>query len=49
MRNTGDFEQRVSRSIQASIAVKELLLRSAEVVFIIAKVSERLVDTIDKW
>lgn len=46
MRNTGDFEQRVSHSIQASIAVKELLLRSPEVVFIIAKVSERLVDTI---
>ena len=46
MRNTGDFEQRVSHSIQASIAVKELLLRSAEVVSIIAKVSERLVDTI---
>ena len=48
MRNTGDFEQRVSHSIQASIAVKELLLRNAEVVSIIAKVSERLVDTITK-
>jgi D-sedoheptulose 7-phosphate isomerase len=48
MRDTGDFEQRVSRSIQASIAVKELLLRNAEVVSIIAKVSERLVDTITK-
>ena len=48
MRNTGDFEQRVSCSIQASIAVKELLLRNAEVVSIIAKVSERLVDTITK-
>ena len=46
MRNIGDFEQRVSHSIQASIAVKDLLLRSAEVVSIIAKVSERLVDTI---
>jgi D-sedoheptulose 7-phosphate isomerase len=48
MRDTGDFEQRVSRSIQASIAVKELLLRNAAVVSIIAKVSERLVDTITK-
>lgn len=48
MRDTGDFEQRVSRSIQASIAVKELLLRDAEVVSIIAQVSERLVDTITK-
>jgi D-sedoheptulose 7-phosphate isomerase len=48
MRDTGDFEQRVSRSIQASIAVKELLLGNAEVVSIIAKVSERLVDTMAK-
>jgi D-sedoheptulose 7-phosphate isomerase len=48
MRDTGDFDQRVSRSIQASIAVKQLLLRNAEVVSIIAKVSERLVDTVRK-
>jgi D-sedoheptulose 7-phosphate isomerase len=48
MRDTGDFEQRVSRSIEASIAVKELLLRNAAVVSIIAKVTERLVDTITK-
>jgi D-sedoheptulose 7-phosphate isomerase len=48
MRDTGDFEQRVGRSIQASIAVNELLLRNTEVVSIIAKVSERLVDTITK-
>jgi D-sedoheptulose 7-phosphate isomerase len=48
MKDTGDFEQRVSRSIQASIAVKQLLLRNAEVVSMIAKVSERLVDTIRK-
>jgi D-sedoheptulose 7-phosphate isomerase len=47
MRNTADFEQRVSASIRASIAVKELLLRNAEVVSTIAKVSELLVDTID--
>jgi D-sedoheptulose 7-phosphate isomerase len=47
MRNTADFEQRVSASIRASIAVKELLLRNAEVVSIIAKVSELLVETLD--
>src|SRR5579863_7568557 len=48
MRNTADFEQRVSASIRASIAVKELLLRNAEVVSVVAKVSELLVDTIDQ-
>jgi D-sedoheptulose 7-phosphate isomerase len=48
MRETAEFEQRVSRSIQASIAVKELLLRNAEVVPIIAKVSELLVGTLKK-
>jgi D-sedoheptulose 7-phosphate isomerase len=48
MRNTADFEERVSASIRASIAVKELLLRNAEVVSVIAKVSELLVDTVDK-
>jgi D-sedoheptulose 7-phosphate isomerase len=48
MRDMGDFEQRVSASIRASIAVKELLLRNAEVVSVIAKVSELLVDTVDK-
>ena len=47
MRETAEFEQRVNRSIQASIAVKELLLRNAEVVPIIAKVSE-LVGTFKK-
>jgi D-sedoheptulose 7-phosphate isomerase len=44
MTNAGDFETRVSRSIQASIAVKELLLRTKEVVAVVAKVSEVLVD-----
>ena len=44
MTNTNNFEHRVSRSIQASIAVKELLLRSPEVVSVVAKVSELLVD-----
>ena len=48
MRDMGDFEQRVSASIRASIAVKELLLRNAEVVSVIAKVSELLVDTVDQ-
>jgi len=48
MRDTSDFEPRVRGSIQASIAVKELLLRNAEIVSIIAKVSERLVDTFSK-
>ncbi len=47
-KDMGDFEQRVSASIRASIAVKELLLRNAEVVSVIAKVSELLVDTVDK-
>jgi D-sedoheptulose 7-phosphate isomerase len=44
----GDLERRVRGSIQASIAVKELLLGNAEVVSVIAKVSERLVDTFDQ-
>jgi D-sedoheptulose 7-phosphate isomerase len=48
MKDTGDFEQRVSRSIQASIAVKQLLLGNADVVSLIAKVSARLVDTISQ-
>ena len=48
MRDTGEFEQRVRQSIQASIAVKELLLSNTEAVSIIAEVSERLVDTITK-
>ena len=48
MRNSTDFEQRVGASIRASIAVKELLLKNAEVVSITAKVSELLVDALDK-
>src|ERR1035438_2157312 len=48
MRDSGDFEQRVKRSIQASIAVKELLLGNAEVVSNIAKVSALLVDSFDQ-
>jgi D-sedoheptulose 7-phosphate isomerase len=48
MKDTGNFEQRVTHSIQASIAVKQLLLGNAEIVSIIAKVSERLVGTFSK-
>jgi D-sedoheptulose 7-phosphate isomerase len=48
MRDTGDFEQRVKRSIQASIAVKDLLLGNAEVVSNIARVSTLLVESLDK-
>jgi len=48
MRDTAEFEERVRQSIQASIAVKDLLLKNAEVVSIIAEVSERVVDTMKK-
>lgn len=43
MKLTNDFEQRVSRSIEASIVVKQRLLSSREVVSAVAKVSEMLV------
>src|SRR5215813_4039866 len=45
MRDTGDFEQRVSRSIQESITVKNLLLKNAEILSKIVKVGKCLVDT----
>src|SRR5271154_5771026 len=48
MRDRSDFEQRVGASIRASIAVKELLLRSTQLVSVIAKVSELLVATFTK-
>jgi D-sedoheptulose 7-phosphate isomerase len=48
MRETSDFEQRVRDSIQASIAVKELLLRNADLVSIVAKVSELLIESLRK-
>jgi len=48
MKGMGDFEHRVSRSIQASIAVKELLLKNVEVVSVVAKVSELLVHAFQK-
>ena len=41
-----DFEQRVGRSIRASIAVKERLLSSTELVSTVARVSEILVDAL---
>jgi D-sedoheptulose 7-phosphate isomerase len=48
MRKTDDFEYRVSRSIDASIAVKQRLLGSREVVSLVAKVSELLVGALDQ-
>lgn len=48
MTDTDDFKQRVRGSIQASIAVKSLLLGDADVISKIAKVSALLVDAIDK-
>ncbi len=48
MKEGRDFEKRVSRLIQASIAVKERLLASAEVVSIIANASESLVDALNR-
>src|SRR5580658_6049034 len=44
MTNTSDFEQRVGGSIRASIAVKELLLQKTEIVSLVAKVSELMID-----
>ena len=48
MTDNGDFEQRASRSIQASIAVKELLLKSTDVVSVVARVSELLVCALQR-
>jgi D-sedoheptulose 7-phosphate isomerase len=48
MTKTDDFEARVSRSIKASIGVKELMLTSSEVVSVVAKVSELLVHRFQK-
>jgi D-sedoheptulose 7-phosphate isomerase len=48
MTSISDFERRVSRSIQASITVKELLLKDREVVTVVAKVSELLVGALQK-
>ena len=48
MRDSNDFVQRVRRSIKASIAVKQLLLGSAETVTAMAKVSEILIEALQK-
>src|ERR1700735_5900578 len=46
MRETSDFEKLVRDSIKASIAVKELLIQSADFVPIVAKVSECLIESL---
>jgi D-sedoheptulose 7-phosphate isomerase len=43
-----NFEQRVRQSIEASIAVKQLLLHSAEMVASMAKVSEVLIEALQR-
>jgi D-sedoheptulose 7-phosphate isomerase len=48
MTQSSDFEQRVRRSIEESIAVKRLLLNSAEVVSGLAKVTEILIEALKK-
>ena len=48
MTQSGDFEQRVRRSIEASICVKRLLLNSFEVVSGMARVTEILIDAFKK-
>jgi D-sedoheptulose 7-phosphate isomerase len=48
MMQSTNFEQRVRRSIEASIAVKQLLLGSAEVVSAMAEVSEILIEALKK-
>lgn len=48
MTGTRNFTQRIERSIQESIAVKNLLLGNANVISMIAEVSARLVDSLDQ-
>src|SRR6516165_9484796 len=48
MTQTSEFEAQVSESIEESIAVKERLLSDREAVKSIARVSEILVDALDK-
>jgi D-sedoheptulose 7-phosphate isomerase len=48
MRNSEDFERRVSNSIAASIAVKQRLLDRRDVIETVARVSEVLVDAFDR-
>jgi len=44
----GDFRKRVSQSIEASIAVKQLLLNNAEVLSTVSKASEILVEALSR-
>ena len=46
MKQTNDFEARVSELIEASIVTKQSLLRSTDVVLTVAKVSEVLVNAL---
>jgi D-sedoheptulose 7-phosphate isomerase len=46
MKQTNDFEPRVSELIEASIATKQSLLRNKDVVLTVAKVSEVLVNAL---
>jgi D-sedoheptulose 7-phosphate isomerase len=46
MKQTNDFEARVSELIEASILTKQSLLRSTDVVLTVAKVSEVLVNAL---
>src|ERR1017187_3233774 len=48
MRKIGDFEERVTKSIEASIVAKQRLLASREGIATIAKVSEILVEALDQ-
>jgi D-sedoheptulose 7-phosphate isomerase len=48
MRVRRDFRPQISKSIRASIAVKESLLASPEILMTIAKVSEILVDALER-
>lgn len=48
MTDNRNFEQRIRRSVQESIAVKNLLLGDAEMVATIAKISSALVDSLKK-
>jgi D-sedoheptulose 7-phosphate isomerase len=48
MRTIVDFERRVSSSIEASIAVKQHLLNSSELVSIVARVSELILRAIEQ-
>ncbi len=48
MTRTDDFERRVNRSIRASIDTKELLLKSPELISIVARVAEVMVEAFQK-